>query len=435
MSIIIKIAKQRGIISFIIIFALCASFSLSAFASTGATADTKTGDATSDNAKTDGSATDDKTVAPASASTPTSASATVAASGRRALTYPEVRGVVNLTLGVINSRIKIDNEDYKVSQKRVDIYQRRLAAALHDKYIAENRDAPQAVFSAQRVAHERTIYTDWRNTELELERYQNDLKDKLERIQSSLKKQYTDILDLQKGMRTLNDEMLKLGVNIDQLNAQINVGIAKPSDMDAYSAQKLKLEADIAAKQRDIDLAKYNLKTDLKIDQEKDINLEAYDEKFIRFGDANINKQINAAVDSCFSVYSNEKKLEILKDERAIMLQWDRAGAMLTNLQNNEISVKETEYSLVNARNSEESSLWSDYYSLLNQEDQIEIERMNVQIAENDYNVVSAKLAQGLAKPIDELNASLTLKNANATLQTAINNYMRMSGDFQLRLK
>ena len=229
--------------------------------------------------------------------------------------------------------------------------------------------------------------------------------------------------------------MMKLGVNIDQLNAQIGVGIAKPSDMDAYSAQKLKLEADISAKQRDIDLAKYNLKVDLKIDQEKDIKLEEYNEVFLRFNDATISKLIKTAVDNCFSVYSNEKKLEILKDERAIMLQWDRAGAMLTNLQNNEISVKETEYSLVNARNTEESGLWSDYYSLLNQEDQIEIERLNVQIAENDYNVVVAKLNQGLVKPIDELNASLTLKNANSSLQTAINNYMRMSADFQTRLK
>ena len=116
------------------------------------------------------------------------------------------------------------------------------------------------------------------------------------------------------------------------------------------------------------------------------------------------------------------------------MLQWDRAGAMLMNLQNNEVSVKETEYSLVNARNSEESSLWSDYYSLLNQEDQIEIERLNVQIAENDYNVTATKLELGLVKPLDELNASIALKNANNTLQTAINNYMRLNEDYQLRL-
>jgi hypothetical protein len=204
--------------------------------------------------------------------------------------------------------------------------------------------------------------------------------------------------------------------------------------MDVYNAQKIKLEADVAAKRRDIELAKFNLKNDLKIDENKDIELARYDENFIRFDDSKIEKLIKASVDGCFSVYSNDKKLEILKDERAIMLMWDRDGAMLYNLQNNEVSIKETEYALINARKTEESGLWSDYYSLLNQEDQIEIERLNQKIAENDYNVVVAKLKQGLVTPLDEQNSRIALENSNRAVQTAINNYVRMSEDFQLRL-
>ena len=372
----------------------------------------------------------------APSSTPKSTAASTSASGGRgALIYPEAKGVVSLSLGTITSRITYDNEDYKVSKKRVDIYQRKLAAALHDKYVAENILAPQAVFATQRVAHEKQLYTDWRTAELELERYQNDMNEKLDKIKSSLKKQYTDILDLENGMKTLQDETAKLDANISQLTVQISVGVAKASDMDAYSAQKAKLKADIAAKKRDIDLAKFNLKTDLKISQEKDISLEEYTEVFIRFDDARLDKQIKSAVDNSFSIYSNKKKLEILKDERAIMLQWDREGAMLTNLQNNEISVKETEYALANAGKTEESSLWADYYSLLNQEDQIEVERLNLKVAENDYNVAAAKLSLGLVKPIDEQNALIALENAKAAVQTAINNYMRMSEDYKIRLK
>ena len=350
------------------------------------------------------------------------------------LTYPEARGIVDLSLATMNNRIKIDNDDYQVSQKRADIYQRRLASAMHDKYLAENKDAPQPVFSALRVAHEKQLYTDWRNAELEYERYQNDLKEKLDRIMSDYKKQYTDILDMEKGLNTYQDEMTKLNANIEQLAAQISVGVAKASDMDAYNAQKLKLEADMAARRRDIDLAKYNLKADLKIDQYKEINLAEFNESFIRFDDERIERLIKTSVDGCFSVNSNVKKLQILKDERAIMLQWDREGAMLMNLQTNEISIKETEYAIINARNTEESGLWSDYYSLLNQEDQIEIERLNLKIAENDYNVVVARLNQGLVTPLDEQNSRIALENAKTALQTAINNYMRMRGDFEVRL-
>ena len=348
--------------------------------------------------------------------------------------YPVVKDVVFLSLSTIAYRIKLDNEDYKVSQKRADIYQRRLSSAMHDKYLAERKDPPPSVHAAQRVAYEKQLYTDWRNAELEFERYQNDLKEKFDKIKSSLKKQYTDILDIQKSLRTYESEMLKLNANIEQLNARIGVGVAKKSDMDVYNAQKLKLEADIAAKTRDLELAKFNLKTDLKIDQSRDIELAEFEEKFIRFDDARMESKIKKAVEGCFSVNSNKKKLEILKDERAIMLQWDNNGAMMTNLQNNEVSIKETEYALINARKTQESSLWADYYSLLNQEDQIEIERMNIKIAENDYNIAVAKLNQGLVTPLDEQNARIALDNAKTALQTAIYNYMRMNEDFEVRL-
>ena len=371
-----------------------------------------------------------------STSTGTGAStgASTGSSSARASKYPEAHGVVDLSLALINSRIPLDNDDYKVSQKRADIYQRKLADAMHDKYLAENRDPPQPVYAAQRVAYEKQRYTDWRNAELDYERYQNDLKNKLDSLKSDFKRQYTNILDMQKGLKTLQDEMVKLDANIELLNAQINVGIAKPSDMDAYTAQKTKLEADTAAKKRDIALAEYNLKADLKIDQSKQIHLADNDEKFLRYNDANIEKTIKTSVNGCFAVTSNEKKIQILKDERAIMLQWDREGAMITNLQNNEISVKETEYALVNARNSQESSLWSDYYSLLNQEDQISIEELNVKLAQNDYDIAEAKFAQGLVKPIDVQNTHIALENAKTTHQTAINNYMRMRDDFEKRL-
>ena len=354
--------------------------------------------------------------------------------GAAPIKYPETQGVVNLTLAVMNSRIPVDNDEYKVAQKKVDIYQRRLASAMYDKYLAENKDAPQPVFSSQRVAYEKQLYTDWRNAELELDRYKNDLKTKLDKIKSDLKKQYMDILDLDKALNTYQDEMVKLEANIAQLNAQISVGVAKQSDLNVYNVQKIKLEADIAAKQRDMNLAKYNLKLDLKIDQDKELSLFKYDETFMRYDDSRVERAIKNAVDKCFSVDSNNKKLEILKDERAIMLQWDREGAMLTNLQNNEVSIKEIEYAVINAKNTEETSLWADYYSLLNQEDQIEIERLNVKVAENDYAIVTAKLKQGMVKPLDELVSNMALSNAKAALQTAINNYMRMSEDFEVRL-
>jgi outer membrane protein TolC len=222
---------------------------------------------------------------------------------------------------------------------------------------------------------------------------------------------------------------------MDQLKAQIEVGVAKASDMDAYIAQMAKLESDIAACERGIALAEYNLKADLKIDQSKNIALDEHSERFIRYDDARIRSAIAESVEGCFAVSSNTTRLEILKEERAIMLLWDREGAMINQLQDNEISIKETEYAIISARNSEEAALWADYYALLNQEDAIEVERLNVKVAENNYNAAAAKLSLGLVTPLEEQTARIDLKNAEITLQTAINDYARMAEDFEVRLR
>ncbi|MDR1438586.1 MAG: TolC family protein [Clostridiales bacterium] len=349
-------------------------------------------------------------------------------------TYREKDGAVQLTLPAIYSRIKLDNEEYKVSAKRTEIYQRRLSVAMHNKFTAENAIAPLPAKPAERVAWELQRYTDWQHSELDVENYENQMNEKFDSIKSSLKQQYTGILDLEKGLKTYQDEVTKLESNIELLNAQIAVGLAKASDMDAYTAQKTKLEADMAARRRDIDLAKYNLKSDLKIDQEKDIALAPFDEAFVRFADKDIGGDIKKSVEASFTVYSSERKLSLLREERAIMLQWDKDGAMMTNLQNNEVSIQEAQYSLIGARKTEEAGLWGDYYAILNQEDQTEIEKLNVKLAESEYNVTVAKLNQGMAKSIDEQNARIALETAKQNLQSAVNSYMRLVEKFQTRL-
>ena len=349
--------------------------------------------------------------------------------------YPVKNGVVQLTLRGMNNKIKTDNDEYQVLEKKVSISKRKLAVAMHDKYTADNGVAPLPIKAEQRVAWEKQKYTDWRYAEMDLAKLENDLNDKFESIKSDLKNQYTSILDLQKNLKTYEDEMLKLDTNITQLQTQINLGLAKKVDMDAYDAQKVKLEADMTALRRDIELAEFNLKIDLKIDPEQPIALSSYDVQFRRYDDKSIKQNIKKSVDNNFSVKQAEERIVLLKEERAIMMLWDREGAMMTNLQNNEVSIKEAEYSLINTRNTEEAGLWSDYYNVLNQEDRIEIENLNVKLAENNYNITVAKLAQGMVKSIDEQNARIDVEDAKTTLQKAINDYMRMVEDYGIRLR
>jgi hypothetical protein len=354
--------------------------------------------------------------------------------GEAAAPYRMKDGAVQLTLTAIYGRIKQDNEEYKVSEKRVEIYQRRHSVAMHDKFTAENGIAPIPAKAAERVAWELKRYTDWQHSELNVQNYQNQADEKLKSIKTKLKQQYDSILDLEKSIGTYNNELTKLASNIEQLKAQIAVGLAKASDMDAYDAQAIKLQSDIEARQRDIDLAKFNLKSDLKIDQSRDIQLAPADSEFRRYEDKNIAKDIAASVEASFTVYSGERNLELLREERAIMLMWDKDGAMTTNLQNNEVSIQEAQYSLINARVAEEAGLWADYYALLNQEDQIDIERLNVKLAETEYNVTVAKLNQGMAKNIDEQNTRIALEEAKTTLQSAINKYAGLEDSFRTRL-
>jgi outer membrane protein TolC len=378
-----------------------------------------------------GAAADAAAGAPADTAAGDSAGAGEAAEGAA---YREKNGAVQLSLTAIYGRIKLDNEEYKVAAKKTEIYQRRLSVAMHDKFTADNGIAPLPAKAAERVAWEKQRYTDWQYSELDAESYENQMKEKLDSLKSGLKQQYTNILDLEKSINTYRNEVKKLDSNIELLSAQISVGLAKASDMDAYTAQKSKLEADIAARLRDIELAKYNLKSDLKIPQEKDIELSPYDAEFARFDDKSIAGDIQKSVEKSFSVLSSERRLGLLREERAIMLQWDKDGAMMTNLQNNEVSIQEAQYSLANARKTAEAGLWSDYYAILNQEDQVEIGKLDVKLAETEYNVTVARLNQGLAKQIDEQNASISLETAKQSLQSAVNSYMRLVENYNIKL-
>jgi outer membrane protein TolC len=332
------------------------------------------------------------------------------------------------------SRIALDNEEYKVLQKRVDIYNRRLKNAMSDKLVAESLPAPNANQPSSRVNWEKQRHTNWKSAELDYEKYEQDLVDKYDSIKSSLKSQYISILDMQRSIKMYGDEMAKLEANIAQVEAKISVGQAKPSDIDSYNAQKQKLVADIAAKERDIALAKLDLKSDLGIGFDKDIELAEFESTFKRYDDKKIEEKIEQAVEDNFSVYQNTQRLAILKEERAIMLLHDQGGTFMTNLQDNEVSIKQTEYDIINTRNTAESGYWSAYYNILNQEDKIEIEKVNVKLAEDSLRVTSALLAQGMAKPIDEQNDRISLENAKITLQTAINDYARLVEDFEASL-
>ena len=349
--------------------------------------------------------------------------------------YNETDGVINLTLNAMFNRIRLDNEEYKVLAKRAEIYKRRLAFAMSDKHVAENLPPPNVGNPTSRLNWEKQRHTAWRTAELELQKHENDLENKYNSIKSSLKSQYISILDMQRSIKTYSDEMTKLESNILQTETRINVGQAKQSDIDSLLAQKQKIEADMAARERDIDLAKLNLKSDLGIDFMKDIELADYMAVYRRFNDRNIEEKIAEAVENSFSLYYSKQRLEIQREERAMMILFDRDGVFMISLQDNEVSIKQTEYEIISTRYATESGFWSSYYSILNQEDKIEIERVNVKLAEESLRVTSALLAQGMARQIDEQDDRINLENAKITLETAINDYMRMAEDFESSLK
>jgi len=348
--------------------------------------------------------------------------------------YREHDGVVQLSLTDVVSRIRSENEEYAVYARKVDIYKRKLANSEHDKFLAENENEPLAQFPRERLNYERRLAIDWQYATLDLETQNNALQEKYDSIKSNLKNQYTTLQNLHKSVETYTDELAKLENDISKLQAQINVGLAKESDMISYDNQKIKLQAEMEAQNRQIALAERNLKNDLKIDQAKGIALSPYEETYARFNDLNVAAEIAASAKSCFAVTNGVKKLRLLQADRALMIKYDLNGEFLKDLQENEIAIQEQEYANYAAQKQEESGLWSDYYALLNQEDQITVENLNVKLAQNDYDLAAAKLAQGMASSIEAQNALLTLENAKIAQQTAINKYMRLAEDFAARL-
>lgn len=321
----------------------------------------------------------------------------------------------NSEIVFMNRKIEILEKQYKEAQDRANYAKNALSATPDDEDLAKDAKL------------------NWKQKKYDLDSLKHDKEETIKTLKNDIKKQFANLAALQTEKTNLQEELNNLKTTINQVNQKINLGLLKSSDLKQYEAQQMQLEAQIEAKDREIENAEITLKKDLGIDVSKKVEFVSSALSFTKFDDSNIEDRINKAIENSYDLVKAQTELEIAKITYEI--EYDFASnptdSAVTSAEN---TVESKQEALDSVKPSLQVTLWSAYNNLKNLEDNIEIEKLNLEVAEIDYKTAEANLKLGKATNLDLVKAKVSYYEQQTKVQSAIDSYMKAVMDFKVQL-
>jgi hypothetical protein len=341
--------------------------------------------------------------------------------------------ILKLTLDDCYKYLETNNKELLLMDEKIRILDRQYKESL-DK--AEDGRIKTSGTDFPEMNYKKDELLNWKRKLLELDNAKGDKSDRLENLKESVQNQYIGALQIQSDKESIQKEIDSLEKKIEQFNLRIRLGQIKNSDVNPLKIQKSQLVSQLNMKSKELNLALLSLKQNLYIDLGKEIYLEPVKLDYIKFNDVNIEKRISDAVDKSSSLAKQNKDLELAKLEYDIVVKYgdddkDDDYDVPPEALDIEVSIKDKEIKLADARTNHETSLWTSYYNLKNLEDNVEIERLNLESAEITFNLTQVKVKTGLATGLDESNDRIALDKQKNVLQKIINQYVLQSQIFE----
>ncbi|MDF2521902.1 MAG: hypothetical protein K0R84_2530 [Clostridia bacterium] len=326
--------------------------------------------------------------------------------------------------------IESNNPDIKLIDRKIIIVERQYRDALaRADYATGKTSTVQSINTSYR----KDELLNWKKSLYTLNNLKHDRQDNLRSLASSVTKQYLDALLTQEDIKNIQYEIDNLDKSIKQLEARVSLGTAKESDVKSLEAQKIQLVSQLNSTRRQLNLDLLQLKRDLGILATTNIYLMPVERELKLFNDKDIDIRIAKALENNYEIEKKRQELELTKLEYNIIM--NNAIVNLPPEANSlETSIKDKEAALGEELLSQEASLWSTYYNLKNLEDNIEIEKLNVETSQINFDMVSAKVEIGMLTELDLAKARLDLSKQKINLERAINEYMLAADNFTIQL-
>ncbi|SKA76674.1 Outer membrane protein TolC [Caloramator quimbayensis] len=341
--------------------------------------------------------------------------------------FKEEDGIIKLTLQDAISNIEKQNTEIKLMDQKIAILEKQYKTALDN---AEKAKTDTSTNIQSNINLRKTELLNWKKSQLTLENAKHDRDDKLNSLIQDIKKQYYEALMIKEDISNYQEEINNLNKNISIVNAKINVGKMKSSDLKNYETQKSQLEAQLWTSQKQLNIAFLNIKRILNIDINKQIDIEPVNIAVKTFDDSDIENKIKNTIENSYDIKKQALDLELSKleykivDENSNKSSDEESENNYSTLLNLEASINTKEASLENAKTSLEANLWSSYNNLKNLEYNIEIEKLNLEIAQITYDITKASVSLNSSLSVDEISSHIALLKQQTKFQRAINQYV-----------
>lgn len=231
--------------------------------------------------------------------------------------------------------------------------------------------------------------------------------------------EYQNILAAQQNINYINEEISKLLKEMDSVNAKINAGLAKASDIEQFKATRATYEANLSSAQSKMKSSMISLKNDLGIDLNTEVALTSKPVEYVKFNESLVYKKIQTAIENSYSIKALKQEIENTKIEYDIYDRYSDGNKDAT-----EIKLEELKNKLEQMPNSMEVKLRTQYNTLKSLENSVEADKLNIEAAEINLKIAQENYNLGKTTYLDLLDEEVKLSKAKNTLQQDIISYM-----------
>lgn len=343
------------------------------------------------------------------------------------ISYKEKDGKLIIPLKDALKNLEYTDPHIQLYDKQLSLYKKQYSISLDEAISA------RIVVDMTDTVLRKKEKLNWKEKLNVLENHEQDRSNFIYNAKAKFQRSYINAVQLQKDSAAILTELDKLEISINHAKLKLQNGLIKSSELNGMNSTKAQLVAQANAIGRQLEIIKLDLKKALGIEMSKDISVVEADKVFTKFLDDSLEEKIKAAVQESFELEKAVKDLDLTKLKYKIVTTY-YGETYPAEADSIETSIEQKEHDLKLIALKKESDLWNSYYSIKNLEDNIEIQRINVKLAELNLHDVQTKIKLNKAIALDELSSSVNLSKANNKLQSLINEYMLSQESFNREL-
>ena len=324
-----------------------------------------------------------------------------------------------------------NNPGIKLIDKRIEIaekeYQDVAEAAADAKFDQSNNDNTN-------LGYRKEEKLNWQYTKLDLDSLKNDRVEAVKNLKNTIQQYYIDAQLLQEDVKIIAQDISSIESKIAEAQLKIKLGQLKESDYKSLLSQKMTLQNNLNATNKQYDTKLINLKKEMGMDLSSKLILQNEVLPYEIIDIEKLKENIKPYIEKDFSIIKLNKQLELKELEKKLVMQYTdyKQSDIVPDL---EIDIEEIKANIEVQKFNLEADLWIEYYDIRTLSENITLEELNLELEKINYDAITTKLRLGMVDAVTELNAKIAYNRQKNSLQRAMYNYILVADQFNEKLE